>query len=166
VLTVSTNQAPSPTITQPAAGTLYSGGSVINYAGTATDTEDGTLPATAFTWRVDFHHDAHAHPFMPSTTGARSGFFTVPSTGETSANVWYRIFLTVRDSGGLTQTTYRDVLPRKVRLTLAASAGGLPLQLDGQPTATPFSFDAVVRSPETRRSSTACSGRPWRASSP
>jgi glucose/arabinose dehydrogenase len=144
VLTVSTNQAPAPTITQPAAGTLYSGGSVINYAGTATDTEDGTLPATAFTWRVDFHHDAHSHPFMPSTTGARSGSFTVPSTGETSANVWYRIFLTVRDSGGLTQTTYRDVLPRKVRLTLAASAGGVLLQLDGQPTATPFSFDAVV----------------------
>jgi glucose/arabinose dehydrogenase len=144
VLTVSTNQPPTPTITQPAAGTLYSGGSVISYAGSATDAQDGTLPASAFTWRVDFHHDAHAHPFVPSWTGARSGSFTVPTTGETSANVWYRVFLTVRDSGGLTQTTYRDVLPRKVRLTLAASPAGLHLLLDGQAAATPISFDAVV----------------------
>ena len=58
--------------------------------------------------------------------------------------MWYRIVLTVRDAGGLTQTTYRDVLPRKVRLTLASSAGGLLVQLDGQPIATPFSFEAVV----------------------
>ena len=64
-LTVSSNQAPTGTITQPAAGTLYSGGTVINYAGTATDPEDGTLPASAFTWQVDFHHDtprASVHP--------------------------------------------------------------------------------------------------------
>jgi glucose/arabinose dehydrogenase len=144
ILTVSTNQAPVATITQPSVGTLYSGGSVIAYAGSATDTEDGTLPASAFTWRVDFHHDTHVHPFIPSTTGARSGSFTVPTTGETAANVWYRIVLTVRDSGGLTHTIFRDVLPRKVRLTLAASPTGLQVQLDGQPVTTPFSFDAVV----------------------
>ena len=49
---------------QPAAGTLYSGGNVITYSGTATDPEDGTLPASAFTWHVDFHHDTHTHPFI------------------------------------------------------------------------------------------------------
>ena len=36
-LTVTSNQAPTGTISQPVAGTLYSGGTVINYAGTATD---------------------------------------------------------------------------------------------------------------------------------
>jgi glucose/arabinose dehydrogenase len=144
VLTVSANQLPTPTITQPVAGTLYKGGSVISYAGTAADPEDGTLPASAFTWRVDFHHDTHTHPFVPSTTGVRSGSFTVPTTGETSANVWYRIVLTVRDSKGLTRTTFRDVLPRKVRLTVAANPAGLQLQIDGQPVTAPSSFDAVV----------------------
>ena len=59
MLTVTSNQAPAGTITQPTAGTLYSGGMVVNYAGTATDPEDGTLAGGAFTWRVDFHHDAH-----------------------------------------------------------------------------------------------------------
>jgi glucose/arabinose dehydrogenase len=144
VLTVSSNRAPTGTITQPAVGTLYSGGSVIAYAGTATDPEDGTLPPSAFTWRVDFHHDTHFHPFIPPTSGARSGSFTIPTTGETSANVWYRIHLTVRDSAGLTHSSQRDVLPRKVQLSLATNPAGLQVRLDGQPTATPLTFDAVV----------------------
>ncbi len=144
VLTVTSNQPPTGTIAQPAAGTLYNGGSVISYSGTATDAQDGTLPASAFTWQVDFHHDTHSHPFIPATSGSRSGSFTIPTTGETAANVWYRIYLTVRDSGGLTQTTQRDVLPRKSRLTLATNPAGLQLRLDAQPVTTPLAFDSVV----------------------
>jgi glucose/arabinose dehydrogenase len=144
VLTVSANRAPTATITLPAAGTLYSGGMVINHSGTGTDPEQGNLPASAFTWRVDFHHDAHTHPFIPPTSGSTSGSFTVPTTGHTETNVWYRIYLTVRDSGGLTHTTQRDVLPRKVQLTLATSPAGLGLQLDGQPVTTPRTFESVV----------------------
>ena len=144
VLTVSANRTPTATITAPAAGTLYSGGSVVSYAGSASDPEDGALPASAFTWRVDFHHDTHMHPFMPATSGAVNGSFTIPTTGETSANVWYRIYLTVRDSAGATHTVQRDILPRKVSLTLATNPAGLQLRLDGQPIATPVTFDAVV----------------------
>jgi glucose/arabinose dehydrogenase len=144
VLTVSANQPPVGTITQPAAGTLYSGGMVINYAGTATDPEQGTLPASAFTWQVDFHHDTHVHPFIQPTTGVTSGSFTIPTTGHTESNVWYRIHLAVRDSSGLTHATFRDVLPRTVQLTLATNPAGLQLLLDAQPGATPVSFTGVV----------------------
>jgi len=144
VLTVNTNRAPTGTITQPAAGTLYSGGSVIAYAGTATDPEDGSLPGSAFTWRVDFHHDAHVHPFIAPTSGAASASFTVPTTGHTETNVWYRIYLTVTDSGGLTHTSQRDIMPRTVRLTLATNPAGLEVKLDGQPFPSPLSFDSVV----------------------
>ena len=112
---------------------------VIAYAGTGTDPEDGTLPASAFTWRVDFHHDTHVHPFIAPTTGARSGSFTIPTSGETSANVWYRIYLTVQDSDGLTQTTQRDILPRKSRLTLATNPAGPSAQARW-----PAGRDAVV----------------------
>ena len=111
-LTVTSNMAPVATITQPAAGSLYSGGQTINFAGSATDAENGTLPASAFTWEVVFHHDTHIHPFIQPTSGITSGSFVIPTTGETAANVWYRIHLTVRDSAGLTHTTFRDVLPR------------------------------------------------------
>ena len=84
------------------------------------------------------------HPFLASTTGATGGSFTIPTLGETAANVWYRITLTVRDAGGLTHTTQRDILPRIARLTLATNPAGLQLRLDGQPVATPLSFDSVV----------------------
>jgi glucose/arabinose dehydrogenase len=144
VLTVTANRAPTATITAPAAGTLYSGAQAINYAGSGSDPEDGVLPPAAFTWQVDFHHDAHVHPFMPATSGAASGSFTIPTTGHTEANVWYRVYLTVRDAAGATHTAQRDILPRKVSITLATSPAGLQLRLDGQPIATPLTFDAVV----------------------
>src|SRR5215207_6411343 len=144
VLTVVSNQPPTGTITQPAAGGLYSAGDTITYAGTAADPEQGTLPPSAFTWEVVFHHDTHTHPFIAPTSGAAGGSFTIPRTGETSANVFYRIHLTVTDSGGLTHTSFRDVRPRTVTITLAASPSGPQLTLDGQPVSTPHTSVGVV----------------------
>ncbi|HKR02005.1 MAG TPA: PQQ-dependent sugar dehydrogenase, partial [Pyrinomonadaceae bacterium] len=69
-LTVTANQPPAGNIVNPVAGTLYSGGQTVNYSGTGTDPETGSLPASAFTWQVDFHHDTHVHPFIPATSGA------------------------------------------------------------------------------------------------
>jgi glucose/arabinose dehydrogenase len=146
-LTVVANTPPSPTITSPGAGTFYTAGSTITYAGTATDTQDGTEPASRFTWQVDFFHDdgaVHSHPFIPATTGSTGGTFTIPNTGETSPNVWYRIFLTVTDSGGLSTTVYRDIVPRTVTLTVTTSPGGLAVTVDGQPHTAPYSFVSVV----------------------
>jgi glucose/arabinose dehydrogenase len=143
-LTVTTNRSPVGSITAPAPGTLYSAGQTITYAGTATDPEDGTLPASAFTWQVDFHHDTHVHPFLPATSGAKSGSFPIPTSGETSVNVWYRIHLTVKDSGGLTHTSYRDVTPRTVRLTVQTQPDGLQVTVDGQPATAPITVDSVV----------------------
>jgi glucose/arabinose dehydrogenase len=143
-LTVTSNQAPTATITAPPAGTLYSGGQTISYSGTGSDPEQGDLPASAFTWTVDFHHDTHVHPFIAPTSGSKTGSFVVPTTGHTESNVWYRIHLTVRDSAGLTHSTFRDVRPRTVQVTLATSPAGLSLRLDGQPQATPTTFTGVV----------------------
>ena len=162
ILTVTGNSPPVATITQPADGTLYTGGMTIVYAGTGTDAQDGNLPASAYTWQVDFHHDTHTHPFVAATSGASGGSFVIPTSGETSANVWYRIYLTVRDSAGLTTTTFRDVRPRTVTLTLSSSPGGLGLTLDGQPVTASHTVTAVVgmrrtigaTTPQTRNNST------------
>ena len=143
-LTVTTNTLPAPTITQPATGAMYNAGGTITYAGTATDAEDGTLPASAFTWRVDFHHDTHVHPFIAAITGSTGGVFTIPRTGETSANVWYRVYLTVTDSKGLSFTTFRDVRPRTVTITLTTQSSNLQVTLDGQLFTAPFTFTGVV----------------------
>jgi glucose/arabinose dehydrogenase len=144
MLTVLTNQTPTATITQPIDGTLYSAGQTINFAGTGIDPEQGNLPSSAFTWRIDFHHDTHTHPFLQPTSGITSGSFVVPTTGETSANVFYRIYLTVVDSGLLQHTVFRDVRPRTATITLTASPPGPQVTLDGQPQVTPVSFLGVV----------------------
>jgi glucose/arabinose dehydrogenase len=143
-LTVSANAVPVPNIISPASGLLYVAGSIINYAGTGTDTEDGTLPASAFTWQVDFHHDTHVHPFIAARGGAKTGSFMIPNTGETSANVWYRIYLTVKDSAGVTKTAIRDIAPQTSMITLRTLPAGLSANLDGQPRSTPYSVVSVV----------------------
>jgi glucose/arabinose dehydrogenase len=143
LLTVAAGSGPTATINLPAANTFFNAGDTINFSGSATD-PDETLGASAFTWRVDFQHDDHAHPFVPNTTGITSGSFTTMTVGETSPNVWYRIYLTVKDSTGLTSTVFRDVFPNKVKLTIQTTPSGIPLTLDAQPISTPTTFDAVV----------------------
>src|SRR6185436_11745122 len=61
------------------------------------------------------------------------------------------IYLTVRDSNGLTHTMQRDIVPRKVQVTIASNPSGLQLKLDGQPAASPITFtgvEGIVRSLE------------------
>ncbi len=143
-LTVTTNTPPTATIVTPAAGTLYTAGQPVAYSGTGVDAQDGNLGAAAFTWLVDFHHDTHTHPAVQPYSGPTGGSFTPPTVGETSANVWYRIHLTVRDAGGLTASTYRDVLPRKATIRLASSPTGLRLTLEGQPVTAPYAVQSLT----------------------
>jgi glucose/arabinose dehydrogenase len=143
-LSVTSDKPPLGQILTPAQGTTYFGGMVVNYSGSASDFEDGDLPASAFTWQVDFHHDTHLHPFIAATTGSKAGTFTIPTRGETSANVYYRIILKVKDSAGLTRTVTRDTLPRKADMTFATTPAGLQITLDGEQRVTPFTVTGVV----------------------
>jgi glucose/arabinose dehydrogenase len=144
VLTVIDDQLPQARITAPADGLLYEGGQLITYMGEGTDPEDGALPPSAFTWRVDFHHLDHLHPFLPDTPGAAGSSFTIPTVGETSTEVWYRIHLTVRDSAGLTGTAFVDVRPKTSRMTFQTDPNGLRIDLDGAPRTAPFTEPGVV----------------------
>jgi glucose/arabinose dehydrogenase len=142
-LTVLTNNAPVATITAPVNGTPYRGGQVITFAGTGSDTEDGALPASAFTWRVDFHHDDHTHPHVEPTSGITTGTFTIANRGETSANVFYRVYLTVRDASGLTHTSAVDVRPLTSVVRIESNVANAQLTLDGAPITAPFTFTGV-----------------------
>lgn len=140
------NQPPSAAIGTPASGTTYAAGTTISFSGSGSDPEDGaSLPASAFEWSVVFHHDDHTHPGPSVTVAAdgRSGNFTIPNEGETAINVFYRLYLTVRDAGNATMTVYRDVLPRTSQVTLASDPTGLQLTLDGATVTTPYTFSRV-----------------------
>ena len=74
-LTVLGNLPPTPTINLPISGSSYTFDQTINFSGVGTDPEDGNLPASAFTWRVDFHHGSHMHPHLADTTNITSESF-------------------------------------------------------------------------------------------
>ncbi|HET9227134.1 MAG TPA: PQQ-dependent sugar dehydrogenase [Thermoanaerobaculia bacterium] len=134
-LTVVTDPPPMPRITAPAPGLLYEGGQTIAFAGEG----PGLL-----TWRIDFHHAEHFHPFVPDLPRVTGGTFTIPTIGETATDVWFRIHLTAKDSNDLTGTTFVDIHPRKVRMTFLTDPAGLPVLLDGEPRTTPFTEEAVA----------------------
>jgi hypothetical protein len=93
---------------------------------------------------VDFHHDTHSHPFMMPISGSSTGSFTAHTEGETSENVFYRLYLTVTDAAGATHRSQVDILPRKANVTLATQPAGLPVRLDGASFPSPYTFTGVV----------------------
>ena len=143
VLSVTTSKPPVPTIATPASGATYTAGNLISFSGSATDPDEGSLPASDLTWTVTFQHDVHNHPVLGPLIGS-TGSFTPANSGETSPNVWYRITLTAKDASGLTTTIFRDVQPVKANITLTSSVAGLQLKLDGQPITTPYTFQGVA----------------------
>ena len=143
-VTISAGNAPVATILSPADGATFRAGDVISYSGDATDVEDGVLPASSFTWKIDFLHEGHVHPGIP-VTGVKSGSFTIGTTGhDFSGNTRYRIALTVTDSNGLSSTRSIIVTPQKVNLTFNSVPSGLTLYLDGIAHTTPFVYDTLI----------------------
>jgi glucose/arabinose dehydrogenase len=137
------DRAPTAIIDAPLDTETWAAGDAIEFAGHATDPEDGTIPGTSLTWWAELHHDTHSHPFMAVQAGA-SGSVTLPTTGETSDNVWYRFYLRAVDAAGQADTSYVEIYPRKASLTVTASGTGREITLDGQPHAAPYTVTSVV----------------------
>ena len=116
---------------------------MISFSGDGTDPDDGALPASAFSWSVDFLRDASVEPI--SAAQGKSGSFTIPISGrDFSGNTRYRITLTVTDSAGLKDTKSVVVVPRKVNLRLETAPSGGTIHLDGVAKAAPAVYDTLV----------------------
>lgn len=143
-LAVTADTPPTAAIVLPDPSYKYRAGDVVNFSGTASDLEDGVLDGSSMTWQIDFHHDQHAHPFYPSTSGITGGQFEVPVNSETSPNVWLRIHLYVTDSAGLTTEVVHDIFPEKSDFAVEANVDGAPVLIDGQTKTTPQNLTGVV----------------------
>lgn len=143
-LTVSDGTRPVPDIEFPVAGGSYQAGDTLFFAGGATDNEDGTLPLDQLTWIIDFHHDDHTHPGLAPVSGIDSGYYVIPRVGEISTNVWYRVYLSATDSEGLSATSFVDVHPEIVNITVNSIPSGLRVNIDGQNVTTPHTYQSVI----------------------
>jgi glucose/arabinose dehydrogenase len=145
-LAVVPDRPPTATILSPTIGATFIAGQTLQFEGTATDEEDGELPASAFTWRVDyFTGAAPARPLLFPLSGIRSGSVVIPASSPyTSPDVYYRVSLTVRDSAGNTTTTFRDIHPVTADVTLTTNLPGTTVFIDGQPQSAPYVFTGVA----------------------
>ncbi len=139
------NSPPTAILDQPLSSFTWHVGETVAFAGHATDPEDGTLPASAFSWEVILHHcpsDCHDHPYQ-SFEDVASGSFAAPDH-EYPAHLEVR--LTVTDSGGLSDTTSVLIYPETTTITMGSSPTGLSLDLNGESVATPFTRTVIVGS--------------------
>jgi glucose/arabinose dehydrogenase len=138
------NSKPTVTFTTaPANNSLFVGGQVFNFVATATDVQDGLLPASAFSWHFDLHHNTHIHDGLPSN-GVKNFTATIPTTGHTDTDIYYKIYVVVKDAGGLTDTAFVNLLPTLKKITLKTVPAGLTVKLDDEPVVTPNTQQSVV----------------------
>jgi glucose/arabinose dehydrogenase len=147
VITVG-NTPPTASIISPAAGTTWKVGDVITFSGSGTDTQDGTLPASALSWSLILQHcpsNCHSHP-LQTFDGVAGGSFTTPDHEYPS---YLELRLTATDSGGLTDTKTIRLDPKTVSLTLSSSPGGFALTLNGTQLPAPFTRTVIQGSTNT-----------------
>jgi glucose/arabinose dehydrogenase/PKD repeat protein len=135
------NQAPVARIDAPLDESLYRASQSIQLRGTASDPQDGMLPASAYRWTVKLFHADHVHP-VNSFDGVAAPSFT---TGDDhDADSYFEVTLTVTDSGGLSGSQTIQLRPETVRYTLASSPAGAPLSYAGLAGAGPMERSSAI----------------------
>jgi glucose/arabinose dehydrogenase/PKD repeat protein len=135
------NSAPVPAIQAPPAGSTYRAGTPLTVTGSATDTQDGSLPASAFSWNVVLIHKDHQH-LVTNPQGTKSFSFT--PVRDHGADSHYELRLSVTDSGGATTTTTRVINPETIPLHLRSTPSGAPLSWAGSASTAPWDGDAAI----------------------
>jgi glucose/arabinose dehydrogenase len=143
------NTPPVAAIDTPPSSLTWKVGDTINFSGHATDSQDGSLPASALRWDEIVHHcttptDCHTH-LIQSFQGA-SGSFSAP---DHAYPCWIELQLTATDSGGLTSTASVRLDPKTVTLTFRTNPAGLKLTnltVNTSAQTTPFAMTMVIGS--------------------
>jgi hypothetical protein len=141
------NDPPQATIEQPAASLNWAVGDRIDFRGSATDPEDGTLGPSRLSWSLVLQHcttadNCHAHT-VESWDGVAEGSLVAPDHGYPSH---LELTLTATDSGGRTDTETVRLDPRTVDLTFRTNPSGLRLAVGATEEATPFTRRVIVAS--------------------
>ena len=136
---------PTATILTPKADLKWSVDDQISFSGSASDQQDGALPASALTWHAVLRHCpsvCHTH-FIEDFAGVAGGSFQAPDHEYPS---YIDITLVATDSAGLQDTETLELSSNAVNLTFVTSPSGLQIEVAGTPTTTPFTIPVTVGS--------------------
>ena len=142
------NSPPVPVISTPPAGTTWKVGDLISFSGSATDPEDGQVPASRLSWNLVLQHcpsNCHTHQ-LQSWSGVASGSFFAPDHDYPS---YLELTLTATDSVGTTASVTRRLDPQTVVLTFQSAPTGLSLVVGASASTTQFSRTVIVGSANT-----------------
>ena len=125
------NAPPVISFVSPAQGSLFSVPDQINFSATASDPEQGSLPASAFHWDIELGHrtsptNYHTHP-VTTFDGIKSGSMAATVAGEPSPQVWLLFILTVTDDAGNTDKDTLLLYPNLTTLTAKSVPPGLQM---------------------------------------
>jgi glucose/arabinose dehydrogenase len=136
------NRPPVVTMTAPTAGSVFFVDQVLTLTGSATDPEQGAMPASALDWEVRRIHGDHFHPWFNGSGNNLT--FPAPAPENLAAvnNSWLEIRLRVTDAGGLTTEVVRTILPRKINLTFKTQPSGKKVVVNG----TTYTTNKIVKS--------------------
>ncbi len=154
-LTITVTSGPVASIDTPAAGTTWQAGATISFSGTASDDEDGALPASALDWNVvlidcEAPGNCDEHP-LGAFENRPNGSVSAPDRADPAQ---IEIRLTATDSGGETHTDSVRLDPRVANLALTSSPAGAALILNDSPVTTPVTKPVVVGSRNTLTAAT------------
>jgi glucose/arabinose dehydrogenase len=139
---------PRPVIDLPAGDPGWAVGDVIDFAGGATDDEEGGLPAEQLTWHLLHQHcpsNCHEHD-LETWTGIDEGSFTTSGHEYPS---YLELQLTATDARGMSATTSVDLHPRTAEIVVETSPPGLNVALNGETGSSPLQRTAIVGSENT-----------------
>jgi glucose/arabinose dehydrogenase len=144
------NTQPVGTIDAPASTLAWKVGDTVSFSGSATDAEQGTLPASAFTWTLNTRHcptveTCHTHP-VQTWTGVKTGSFVAPDHEYPSH---LELWLTVTDAGGLTDTKFIELFPQTNKLTVSSSPTGASIGVGSAATPAPFTLTVITGSTQS-----------------
>jgi PKD repeat protein len=133
------NSAPVLGTVTPADTLTWSVGQQISFSASATDEQQGTLPASAFSWNLAIRHCpsnvCHTHN-LNTFPGVSSGSFQAPDHEYPSHLL---LTVTVTDSGGLTDSRTVQLNPKTVALSFASSPSGATVTVNSTNHVTPYS---------------------------
>jgi glucose/arabinose dehydrogenase len=139
------NSAPEVTIDAPVATLAWKVGDIVTFAGSATDAQDGAMPASSMEWTLIMHHcpsNCHVHE-LQTMSGIAGGTFTAPDHEYPSH---LELKVTATDSGGMQRSASVMLDPQTVPLTFTSTPPGAQISVNGASTATPFTRTVIIGS--------------------
>lgn len=144
------NAPPTPIISTPGEDQVeFSVGDSIRLVASATDSEDGALPSTAFSWEIRESHGGFYHT-IASKEGSDVTFVMRSPVGREGADTAVvEAIVTATDSRGLSSTATKVLRPKIQTIQVDSEPSGLEVIVFGQVVQTPKTLVAWEKQPVT-----------------